>query len=229
MKGLMPFAACVSFSLLVACTSGTERQTVNVAGETIGGLFNREEPSQVTFTRAQLDAANIDQPLLVGRLSAPVALSAGFAVAATTNDLQFWRSGDGSTIKTDEGVLRGTVGISYDLYSAETRDTVKALRDQQGQGYFRVYRHLNALNQLDVMRFECEMSAPSAETVVVFEISYAVNRLVETCVAERPDPSGDTIEMSNTFWRERNRMFLWKSEQWISKEAGHVVLERVIE
>lgn len=215
---------------LSACGSGTEQSTSEVAAQRLASIFGRDaEISQLTATRASLQASGFDQPLLVGTLTRPVPVQAGLLLATTRRGVEFWRGADGSLVKTDRGILRGTVGVPFDLYGAETAATRTALSGGNRQGYSRVYRHLNALNQLDVTRFSCNLSGPVPETIVVFDRQHRTHKFHERCIADTSGPKGITREINNIYWKDPNRLILWKSEQWISDEIGTILLERVFE
>jgi len=226
LKCLAVVGICLS---LAGCSSNTERQTANIAFDTVTSRFNQPEPSRVEFTRADLVAAGVDAPLIVARLSVPDPISAGLVIDGENQGVLYWRAGDDGIIKTKSGVLTGTVGTGFDLYSAESGGTIRALSSQSQGPYYRTHRHLNVLNKLDITRFECRMAPPERETIVVFDRSHAVLRFVETCVAEMPNAAGEPVEAVNTFWRDVNRSFVWKSDQWISEQTGNVTIERVIE
>ena len=221
--------AVVLIAALAGCGSGTEQSNAGVAAGAIASLFNPPEISQLTATRAGLEASGFDQPLLVATLTEPIEIKAGLLLDSSNQGVSFWRGGDGSIVKEDGGVLRGTVGVPYDLYGADTDTTLAALSGGQTESYLRVFRHLNALNQLDVTRFFCEMSAPTAERIVVFDRQHQTLRFSERCVADAPSPQGTVESFENTYWKDPNRLFLWRSEQWISDKTGTILLERVFE
>ena len=216
--------------LLSACNAGgSNDDALGFAGRSLANLFNRTEPQQITATRASLEAGGFDEPLLVATVRQPVFLRSGLLLAERRNRIDIWRGLDGSTVRLDRDVVRGTVGVGYDLYSAETELTLNALAHGSTDPYPRVYRHLNALNQLDVTRFFCQMSAPESETIVIFDRSHPVLRFIERCETERPQPSGQILSIQNIYWVDRNRLFLWRSDQWISRQIGNILFERVFE
>lgn len=221
------FGLCAGF--LAACDSGVESTNTQVAANAIRSIFNPPEVSQMTATRAGLEQSGFDQPLLVGTLTQPIDLTAGLLLASRQQGIEYWRGGDGSLVKTDNGVLRGTVGVPFDLYGADTAPTVAAISGGRSNGYTRVYRHLNALNHLDVTRFFCDLSGPVPETIEVFDKQHRTLRFSERCVADGPGPTGITQEFLNTYWKDTNRLFMWRSEQWISDKIGTILLERVFE
>ena len=86
--------------------------------------------------------------------------------------------------------MRGTVGITYDLYSADAQGTLAALQGQRDEPYLRTYRHLDGLGQAIVTRYFCEMSEPEAQTIDVFDQTRRTLRFSETCTPDRPDALG---------------------------------------
>lgn len=215
--------------VLTACDSGVETTNLQAATDAIRSVLNPPEVSQLTATRTSLEQSGFDQPLLVGTLTQPIYVTAGLLLASRQQGIEYWRGGDGSLVKTDNGILRGTVGVPFDLYGADTAPTVAAFRGGRTNGYTRVYRHLNALNHLDVTRYFCDLSRPVPETIVVFDKEHRTLRFSESCIADAPNPTGIIQEFENTYWKDANRLFMWKSEQWISDKIGTILLERVFE
>ena len=227
--GVKQLAVLAAVLGLAACGNELRNDAIGVATTSIADRFSREENQQMTATRASLEASGFNQPLLVGQTKKPGELRAGLLLGGENNGVQFWRGGDGSTVKTDQGIVRGTVGIGYDLYSSETAPVLAALERGDGATYARVYRHLNPLNDLDETRFFCTLSAPVAVQITVFDRAHETLRLVERCTTDTPHASGETSEFTNTYWKSPNRTFFWRSEQWISNEIGYILLERVFE
>ncbi|MCE8005550.1 YjbF family lipoprotein [Aestuariivita sp.] len=215
--------------VLSACGTLGADDPLRLAGSAIGAAISRSEPSQLTATRAGLLESGFDEPLLVASIRKPVEIKAGLLRVAQPQGISFWSGADGSTVKTDQGVLAGTVSVNYDLYSAQTTGTLAALQGDRSTPYPRVYRHLNALNQLDLTRFFCQMSDPVPETIVVFDRQHQTLRFTESCITERPGPTGVATEIENTYWKDPNRLFLWRSDQWMGEKSGYILLERVFE
>ncbi|MGR3433959.1 MAG: YjbF family lipoprotein [Shimia sp.] len=191
--------------------------------------LRREPPPQFTATRAQLAAQGLTGPLLKGAFGvAPGNRSAGFLGAGRVGALRVWRATDTATLyTTDDGVLRATVGLGFDLYTAET-DAVAAALAAGGGRYARTLRHLDAEHVLRPMPVTCTMTRRGAETVTVLGRAHATMRLEETCTTREAIPqTGAPLRFVNVYNRDPRDGLLWRSSQWVSLELGHIALERI--
>jgi hypothetical protein len=216
--------------VLMSCSVQQSNNPVILAGQILASAVTPGGGvQQMTATRAELEAAGITEGLLVATLQAPEFLRAGLLKTDTRDGIVIWRGNDGSTIRTDAGVVLGTIGSGYDLYSSETEAVTAAIASRSTTPYRRTYRHLNALNQLDKTPFFCTLSSPVSETITVYERRHATIRIDETCSSEVIDARGATFTIENRYWHDPGTGTIWRSEQWISPKIGNILLERVFE
>jgi len=215
--------------LMTGCGNMGQTDLATSATQIVTGLVTQGEPAQLTATRASLEAAGFDQPLLVVTVRQPNVLRAGFLLAGATDGVLIWRAADGSTVKAEGGVLRGTVGFGFDLDSAETAPTLRALSTQDTAPYFRTYRHLSGLNQIRRTRYVCRLQPPVAERIIVFDRAHDTLKFVELCTAETGQTPDADATIENIYWQDRRRPILWRTDQSVSDELGNALFERVIE
>ena len=215
--------------VLMSCGTQDETTGVSIAADSVRNIFNRPEPPKLTATRASLTARGFDQPLIIATLGEPEETRAGLLQVGQNQGVIFWQSGDSIVLRTKTGVLAGTTALGYDLYTAETDSTLAALQSGGDDSYTKTYRFLTAVSQIDAWRFFCEMSGPTSEAVDVFQKTQQLQRFTERCTSEREDVTGSQITLENTYWKDPARLFVWKSNQWVSPELGYILLERVFE
>lgn len=190
------------------------------------GLRRTPAGDGFTATRASLTAAGFAQPLLVVTLTEP-RRRAGLLVSGESRGTRFWTGGDGGTVKTRGGVLAGTEGLAWDLYTAETAPTEAALAAQGAQGYRKVYRLLDGKSTVVPLAMDCTMTSEGGQVITVFDRTHRVTAFVERCTAVYADVLGVRRQIQNRYWRDPASGVLWRSEQWISPKMGLVTLERV--
>lgn len=170
------------------------------------------------LTRAAI--SEVDFPLILITIPETGAAST-ITITALKGDIVTWVSVDRVGVIFDGPVLFGTRGIGPDLLTAEA----DALRSHLSSGtsgrITREYRHLNGLDQIDVLTFQCDVSAAGSETIVVLERSHATRKMQERCVAE------DGFAIENTYWLGSDGT-LWKSQQWVSLQTGYMITERLV-
>ncbi|WP_435257134.1 YjbF family lipoprotein [Thioclava sp. FR2] len=129
--------------------------------------------------------------------------------------VETWSSVDKVTISLRNGVLVATRGLGDDLMSASgQRPNVQVSADGT---YARSYVHLNGLDQTRRLVLTCSARSNGAKSIEIVEKIYSVTEIEETC-------SLDGQSVTNSYWIDSAGK-IRKSRQWVSPNAGSVVIE----
>jgi hypothetical protein len=126
-------------------------------------------------------------------------------------------SGDRRALILKDGILTGTHGLGHDLAGLDVPDGI--LRTS-GQDYTRTYRFLNGDLTTRRQTFTCATRKDGQETRTLFERSYSLNKITETCRSD-----AKTIE--NQFWVQKNGM-IRSSRQWASEGIGYMFIDQLV-
>lgn len=170
------------------------------------------------LTRAAI--SEVDFPLILITIPETEAAST-ITITALKGDIVTWVSVDRVGVIFDGPVLFGTRGIGPDLLTAEAAPLRALLSSGKSGSITRAYRHLNGLDQIDTLTFQCEVSPAGSETIVVLERSHATRKVQENCV------SADGFAIENVYWLGSDNT-LWKSKQWVSLQTGYMITERLV-
>lgn len=119
----------------------------------------------------------------------------------------------GPTAAFDGGVLVATRGFGDDLMTIESRGVAEAVAAGQG----RVIRHmetLDALDQIRVTRFECDVTSAGTETVDLGLRQAPLRRIDETCRSE-------SLIFDNIYWVDGSGRIL-SSRQYVSPTVAYL-------
>lgn len=182
---------------VAACGNGLPgNDATEIAQQSLGGLFNRDKP---------VDPRTVLTPQLVASSQTPLMLVVGedsdlaftMIPLATTGDLVQWRDAAGAGIFRRDGILVGTRGFGFELWSAEVDELRAALRSGGADDVVRVNRYLNGENQIVAVQYICTVTAEGRQTVNRIASSATTQQYREVC-------AGDGPAFENLYWVRGN-------------------------
>ncbi len=131
---------------------------------------------------------------------------------------------DQATVTLRDGVITATRGLQVDLIAQEISIPPTSLFRGDGPKTFtKTQRHLTGESTLVTYEYSCAIAAlPDAETLSVFGRTHSVRKFAELC-------RRDGRAFQNDYWVGRSDGVVWKSNQSVSKEVGHVTFQRVVQ
>lgn len=212
--------------VLTNCSSSNKQDPMlNVISTLRTVVKERNNPTPIVdptkvITREMLDASS--QPLILIRVpTRQIIATLGLFPGETLGAV--WLGADGSSISTDNGILRATRGMSYDLVSADTGPTQKALSTvKAGQvfAYERSYKYIVEDNRDLIVTVQCELNVVKSTSVEIFKRDYPVMEYVEAC-------NNDMLSYENRYWREFSGK-MRNSLQWQGTDIGYIMIETLI-
>jgi hypothetical protein len=207
-KKTQPGLGQIAISMARARLQKASVETVNLTSK----------PPQIT--RAQIEA--------VGRPAVFVTIPrAGSAVAAfelTQNrGFKTYMGGDQSTITLQNDIITATRGLGVDLIAQDLSISPSALfTGTFPKTYKRRQRHLTGEGTLATFEFTCAIiPAEKNETITVFDANHPVRQFTELC-------QNTQRAFQNSYWVDLASGIVWQSHQSVSKEVGHVIVQRVV-
>ncbi|MDU8914010.1 YjbF family lipoprotein [Aestuariicoccus sp. MJ-SS9] len=175
------------------------------------------DPRKV-LSRAQLD--QLDTPLLLAEIDR-LDTVATLIPRGENRGMITWQTGGQVALMFRDGVLVGTRGLGDDLMSADVSNTRAMLAGQAiPEFYPRFHSGLDGTFQTTFRTFQCQRIAAEPETITIFGRPHATTRTDERCVSPG-------LDVTNSYWRDGSGL-MWKSRQWISKNVGYVLTERLV-
>lgn len=130
---------------------------------------------------------------------------------------------DQATITLRDGIITATRGLLVDLIAQDISLNPKALfSGTTPKTFTKTQRHLTGESTLITHEYTCAIAPlPDLETLSVFGASHSVRKYAELC-------RRDGRAFQNDYWVGLADGVVWKSNQSVSKEVGHVTFQRVI-
>ncbi|PIV75809.1 MAG: hypothetical protein COW55_03980 [Rhodobacteraceae bacterium CG17_big_fil_post_rev_8_21_14_2_50_65_11] len=216
--------AAVCLLVLTACGQGaSDDPLVSAVNQIRSGLFNRDTGGSVAFTatRASLRESGITSPVMITRVPSR-GIAVGLIQYQRNRGVTVWRSTDGGTISTANGVLLNTRGFGTDLHSLETAPLTAAFASGGDAEYSRLFRAVDGEGALQSARLYCRLVPLGPDRIDVLGRAYDTQHFRESCTAD----GGMDPLFENDFWRGSDGT-IWKSRQWAGPELGFLELERV--
>ncbi len=143
--------------------------------------------------------------------------SAIYTRVGVNGSTETWEGAEGYSIAlTENGVLRSTRGIGYDLMASDVRSTAASLRARRTGPADRLSVRLNGdLEEVSTV-YDCEIHNDGREQVQVGDRFPTLTRFTETC-------RGGSDFYDNTYWVDGSGMAL-RSEQWVGPVIGRIRL-----
>ena len=122
-----------------------------------------------------------------------------------------WRAPDESAIITEDGLLKSTFGLGFDLVSADVADISPLILNGENGTGIRVHRYLDGENQIVPRAFRCEIRTS--------ETAAGRSRLIETCF-------GADLSFENDYVLAADGGIL-TSRQWVGPQVGLIRITRL--
>lgn len=177
----------------------------------VQGLGSQEEPSRVTASDAQINAAETNVLLVTNEKTGS---EAGFALESINGDALHWRSTDGIGLVTRGGQLAGTAGYGFDISSS----ALTAFNP--GSTVTRTQYRPRGDTVIRPETFTCRQTVAGVERIAVTGRVFPTQRIDESCTSDE----GATVE--NTYWLDATGT-IRKSRQYAGPGIGYLVLEDV--
>lgn len=218
--------ALFAMASLAACGTAANDPFLNTARGLVTGLLNRADDAPAI----DIDLRQVLSREVINDSATPLILveSEGLSGAATmirigTNGPnETWEGTDEVTLTlSQEGVLRATRGLAFDLAAADVEGTRRALRTRHSGPIQRAYSHVAGDLEMQTTGYSCVLDFASPTSVTIFGDTRSLTPVTETCSRH---PTGETL--TNRYWIDGSG-FAWVSEQWAGEELGHFRIERL--
>ena len=218
-RGAAGRAAAVALGLaLGACSNAGPGFMVRLGGQAVDAVAPGEAEPPRGLTRAELNQIPY-ATIAVSRPDAPRAFLVPLADNAGYLD---YRDSGGRSIRMQGGAIVGSEGLLHDLAAlrVDRRDPVAhatPLAEWPEQVY-REYQYRVHETIKYGITLSCTYQTVARETIEIVEVTYDLTRVSETCTNQRR-------QVTNTYWVEADTGFIWKSEQWLGPDLGHMTVE----
>ena len=166
---------------------------------------NAPEPQQqAKLTRAALN--QIDKNLIRVKFTR-YNIETIMTEVASRDGVKTYLSTTQQTVSLEDGVLRTTRGLPYDLLESDYENDPS-----------RTYRFLSATNAMNELKVTCSTETEGREAIEIVERSYNTTVTAETC-------RGQGFAFKNRYWTAGGT--IWKSQQWIGPTHGFAVIEKL--
>ena len=229
-RTLLGMALCGALSLgLVACSSETDTQpglgkiAISMAQARLKrGDVEQADTAKATpkVTREQMQALGL--PVVF--VSIPRFGSGVAAVELTKNGpFRTYMGADQATVTLNNSIVTATRGLLVDLIAQDISIKPKDLfTGDFPKTYSKTQRHLTGESTLATFQFACALAPlEGTQTLEIFGTIHTVREYAELCRSK-------TRAFQNNYWIDAKTGIVWKSNQSISKEVGHLTLQRVV-
>ncbi len=213
----LPRAALVAAMVLSGCgemaNSGLGSQVVGALVPALVGA--PPAPSALDFS-PQTIAANTSQ-FQIFTINA-MAVQAPARLIQDNGPEQTWTSQSGFTASFQDGLLVATRGLGDDLMASDTGQ-VRAVLAQGGGQAQRAVDFLDDFDQIETVRFECEIDAQGREVVDLGLRQPELAKYEETC-------SSPKLVFTNIYWLDEAGEIL-QSRQFVSQTVAYLRSNRL--
>lgn len=202
--------------VLAACGSDTERVTIfNLLA---GAATDIVRPSDVPDARDVLTPELIASSPTSALLAVSLNLDVGYTLIpqAINGDTVQWVDASGGGIIRRDGLLVGTRGLGFDLYTADLAELSAALQSGGARDVVRVERILDGQNQIRPSDYICDVVPVGREVLDIYGRLDDTTRFEERC-------EGEGRSFTNQYWL-RNDGLIVRSVERVSEEYGALEL-----
>ncbi|GGA08441.1 YjbF family lipoprotein [Neptunicoccus cionae] len=232
MAQLKPRLACIAvavLSLFLAACSSEHSTQPGIGDIALGMAKARLQKGAVETADADQSApqATRAQMAALGRAVVYVTVPR-FGVTQPAVELavngryRTYMGSDQSTVTLQSGIVTATRGLQVDLIAQDLSLSPSSLfRGSFPKTYTRTQRSLTGEGILADYAYNCAIAPKDAgETITIFGRNHSVRQYTELC-------GNDKRAFQNSYWVD-SAGTVWQSHQSISKEVGHLILQRVV-
>ena len=214
---------------LIGCSSEEKKQPglANIALSMAQERLKRKDVETASTTKAPPQVTR-EQMQALGRPVVFVSVPRfGTGVAAVelakNGPFRTFMGADQATVTLRDGIITGTRGLLVDLIAQEISIPITTLfRGAEPKTFTKTQRHLTGESTLVTYEYTCAIARlPDPETLEIFEQTHSVHKYAELC-------RRDGRAFQNDYWVGQTDGVVWKSNQSVSKEVGHVTFQRVV-
>lgn len=225
-RALLAAALCVGLS---ACSSEKETQPGlgKIALAMAQARLKKGDVEQASTNKAAPQVTR-EQMAALGRPVVFVSVPRfGTGVAAVelakNGPFRTYMGADQATVTLRDGIITATRGLLVDLIAQEISINPQDLfKGSDPKTFTKTQRHLTGESTLVTHEYACAIAPlPDPETLEVFGVTHSVRKFAELC-------RRDGRAFQNDYWVGQSDGTVWKSNQSVSKEVGHVTFQRVI-
>lgn len=220
-----PLIICAIIFTLASCTNTPELETGEIKTlQILKDAFNKPNNPKIfldvrdLISREQIDSANI--PILFVKLESgqngTLTPYPGKGIGQT------WLGADGATITTENGILKASRGMGYDLMGSVSNTPPWTEINNQGSTYTRKFSYMSGSNDISTLVMKCTIKkndATKKEKIEIWGVKFSVTKFVEDCLND-----GDVV--TNVYYLD-NKEIVRKSFQYHSEAIGYVITERL--
>jgi hypothetical protein len=210
--------ALIALVALSACGNETDssaaNQVVRAVAATSLAKVKGGGAGEPQMTRARL--AEVVTPVMLVTVENS-GQEAMIAEVQTNRGVSTWSTVNDITISLRDGVIVATRGFGADLMAADVSPVSKGVGG--GPAHRRTHTVLNGEDQAIRTEFTCRFRNGGTKTIEVVEIFYQTTQIVESCVAGR-------LSFENQYWLDIGQK-MRRSRQWISSDAGYIIVSDV--
>jgi hypothetical protein len=174
------------------------------------------DPAQVAASRKLLEDAG--NPLYIIQ-NKSLGVAAYFGKLGQNGDVTTWSTPDYTSVSLRDGMVVATRGFGPDIMSLSGPSTAVI---SKGTGTTqRSYDYLDAADQIQTWRFDCQVKRAAAETVTLIGKDYRTQRVDENC-------SGAHGTFTNSYWFDQEAK-LRQSSQLLVPGIENLLLQRIID
>ena len=215
--GLLTVGLLAALIALGGCGAQT---SAGIGGQLIGAVlpaFAGPQPQAAQFDFSpQTIAANTSQ-YQIFTINALAVQAPGRLIQDNGAD-QTWASQSGFTASYRDGLLVATRGLGNDLMASDTRQ-VRSVLAQGGGHAQRAVDFLDDFDQIETVRFECEIDAQGREVVDLGLRQPELAKYEETCTSSK-------LVFTNIYWLDGAGDIL-QSRQFVSQTVAYLRSNRL--
>ncbi|MEM8848493.1 MAG: YjbF family lipoprotein [Pseudomonadota bacterium] len=201
---------------VAACSSTPNVETpFDILAGTVGGVVN---PPETVDARDVLTPELIASSPTSALLAVSQQLDVGYTLipqAINGNTVQWIDPSGGGLIRRD-GLLVGTRGLGFDLFTADLADLSRALRAGGARDARRVERILEGDNQIRAFTYYCDVVPMGPQLLNIYGRQDTTMLFEERC-------AGDEAAFTNRYWLRQDGLIV-RSVERVSAEYGALEL-----
>lgn len=133
---------------------------------------------------------------------------------------QTWLGADGATITMEQGVLKASRGMGYDLMGSSSSMPPWSKINHETQIYIRELAYITGKNKISNRIFRCDIQKTNkGEIIEVWDVNFTVAKFEENCI-------NNGLKFKNTYYVDIQGT-VRRSSQYHSDNIGSVVIERL--